>query len=942
MPPKKPSLYDLDKTHVAFALAAVLLTIGLVWMVLQDSSREWKGWQRKFMSYVRERSATDLVAANKNVNQNEFNKLKAELEQAQMAVGDHQKDIQKSQKELEQINTRQVVIKTTYQDLKQFQDSDRFYYEEHIHHHETDKAKPYEKALDDRKIKIADWKNKLDAIEAEQQTKLAEMMQWTGKVKDLEREIAKLERDVTLVEVKIKKNTPTLAKDILNAPMLDFMQPSLQIQQIVVEKLQDDYYFAKAQKVDRCITCHLGIDQKGFENAPQPFKSHPNLDLFLSSNAPHKMEEFGCTTCHGGSGQSVSFNTAAHTPKTKEQGDAWREKYGWKPLDYWADKMVPLNHIESSCAKCHSGTVEVPQAPKLNEGRRLAAEYGCFGCHKVEAALAVERWKAGPSLMHVQSKLDSDWIVRWLHNPKEFRHSTKMPQIFDVENTSDPESLDKNTAAIAGIAAYLMKNSDAVAIAEAPKTGNAEKGKKRIEEVGCLGCHTVGTLNANHHGPELIGMGSKVKADWLFDWVKNPKHFSPGTRMPSLRLSDEEAADITAFLLSDHNEKFEAARAPYVKPEVVSSMTLEFLSSGMRHEDAEKKITEMSAEEQLEFLGSKMIAHQGCYGCHDIKGFESAKPIGTELTYEGSKDLSKFDFGFANISRTKQDWIAQKIRAPRSYDQGKVKAYFEKLKMPHFGFTEEQTDALTTFVLSLQKTDIPMEMQKNLTDAEKATESGRLIVQKLNCQGCHTVDGVDGRVRAMMTDPGAMPPVLNGEGKKVKEPWLYHFLNEPVTIRPWLTYRMPTFEFQDSDLNSVISYFNNLSDVPVGFVSQEKPATTPEMLKQGQSLFEQLQCIKCHKANPEPGLSASFLAPDLTMTKDRIRPSWVLDWLKDPSAVQDGTMMPGFWPDGYSALPDILEGDAAKQIQAIRDYLMVYSPAATAADTKPVVPASKV
>jgi len=939
MPPKKPSLYNLDKTNVAFALAAVLLTVGLVWMILQDSSREWKGWQRKFMSYVREKSAAELVIANKNINQNEYTKLKTALEQAQAAVQTHQKSIQKSQKELDQIDTRQTVTKTTYQDLKQFQDSDRFYYEEHIHHHESEKAEPYKKALAERAVKIKEWKVKLEAVEAEQLAKQAEITQWTGKVKDLEREISKLERDTGLLETKIKKNTPTLAKDILNAPMLDFMQPTLQVQQIVVEKLQDDYYFAKAQKVDRCITCHLGIDQKGFENAPPPFKSHPNLDLFLSSNAPHKMEEFGCTTCHGGSGQSVSFNTAAHTPKNNEQAEAWRKKYGWKPLEFWADKMLPLNHVEASCVKCHSGTVEVPQAPKLNEGRRLATEYGCFGCHKVEG---MERWKAGPSLTNIQTKLDSDWIVRWLHNPKEFRHSTKMPQVFNVENTSDPESLDKNSAAIAGIAAYLMKNSDTVAIPAAPKAGNAEKGKKRIEEVGCLGCHTVGALNSNHHGPELTGMGSKVKADWLFDWLKNPKHFSPGTRMPSLRLSDEDAADITAFLLSDRNEKFETARAPYVKPEVVSSMTLEFLSSSMRYEDAEKKLGGMSAEEQLEFLGSKMIAHQGCYGCHDIKGFEDAKPIGTELTYEGSKDLSKFDFGFINIPRTKQDWIAQKLRAPRSYDHGKVKDYFEKLKMPHFGFTDEQADALTTFVLSLQKSDIPMEMRKNLTDAEQATESGRLLVEKLNCQGCHTMDGVEGRVRTMMSDPGAMPPVLDGEGKKVKEAWLYHFLKEPMTIRPWLTYRMPSFDFNHDELNAVISYFNHLSAVPVDFVDHEMPATTPAMLKHGQELFDQLQCIKCHKANPEPGLSASFLAPDLTMAKDRLRPSWVLDWLKDPPALQEGTMMPGFWPDGYSALPDILEGDAPKQIQAIRDYLTVYTPEAPKADdTKPVAAASK-
>ncbi len=923
MPPKKPSLYSLDKTTVAFALASVILVIGLVWMVLQDSTREWKGWQRKFMTYMHEKSVAERDQTLKAVNQGELKRLQTELDQAKAVVKERQKDIRKAQKELDIINTRQIKIKTSYQNLKQFQDSDRYYYEEDEEHHEKEKAEPYAKAMEARAKEIAEWKNKLEDVEAEQAAKQSEINQWTGKVTELEREKARLERDVTTVETKIKNFTPTLAKEILNAPMLDFIHPTLQVQQIVVEKLQDDYYFAKAQKVDRCITCHLGIDQKGLEDAPQPFRTHPNLDLYLSSNSPHKMEEFGCTTCHGGSGQSVSFTTAAHTPRSPAQAAEWHKKYGWESLDYWADKMLPLNHVEASCAKCHTGAVEVPQAPQLNEGRRLAAEFGCFGCHKVEG---VERWKVGPDLQHIQSKLDADWIVRWLHNPKEFRHSTKMPQIFDVENTSDPESLDKNAAAIAGIAAYLMKHSDPIALTAPSAAGDSEKGKKLVEEIGCLGCHTSQGFSANHHGPELTGMGSKVKTDWLFSWLKDPKHYSPGTRMPNLRLSDQEAADITAFLMSDRNEKFEGIRAPYVKPEVVSSMTVEFLSSTMRHEDAEKKLTEMSPEDQLEFIGSKMIAHQGCFGCHDIKGFEDAKPIGVELTYEGSKDLSKFDFGFVNVPRTKQDWIAQKIRNPRGYDHGKVKPYFEKLKMPHFGFTDEQANALATFVLSLQKADIPMDMRKTLTETEKETETGRLIVQKMNCQGCHTVDGVDGRVRAMMTDAGAMPPVLTGEGKKVKEAWLYHFLKAPVTIRPWLHYRMPTFEFHDKDLTSLVSYFNHLSDVPARYVADELPQTTPEMLKEGKNLFEQLQCIKCHKSNPEPGLSASFLAPDLVMAKNRLRPDWILDWLKDPQAVQEGTMMPAFWPEGASPLPDVLEGSADKQVQAVRDYLMAFHP----------------
>jgi hypothetical protein len=62
------------------------------------------------------------------------------------------------------------------------------------------------------------------------------------------------------------------------------------------------------------------------------------------------------------------------------------------------------------------------------------------------------------------------------------------------------------------------------------------------------------------------------------------------------------------------------------------------------------------------------------------------------------------------------------------------------------------------------------------------------------------------------------------------------------------------------------------------------------------------------------------------MSKNRLRPEWVIDWLKDPQVVQPGTMMPTFFAEGQSPVTDVLGGDADKQIRAIRDYLMVFTP----------------
>ncbi len=70
--------------------------------------------------------------------------------------------------------------------------------------------------------------------------------------------------------------------------------------------------------MDRCQTCHLAIDKKGYEKYPQPFTTHPDLATYLGGSSPHPIDKTGCTVCHEGMGQSVSFRDAAHMPQQRE------------------------------------------------------------------------------------------------------------------------------------------------------------------------------------------------------------------------------------------------------------------------------------------------------------------------------------------------------------------------------------------------------------------------------------------------------------------------------------------------------------------------------------------------------------------------------------------------------------------------------------------------
>jgi len=925
MAKKSPQLYSISKTFVWFAIVSFALLGSLVAIVVTDYSREWKTWQKKFVQLKIQKGQKELGAAAAKLDKAKLETLKKQQASAETAFNAHKKDFEILRKGLEGLDARLTKAMAHYQDLKQFQDSYKYFYEEYARHHDNRTA-AYDKKLKAIGPRVVEAKRAVEKLENEKEGKTAQLEEYQAKQKTLQKQADELVDGYARIEARLKTLKPSLAKDVLNAPMLDFLAPTLKVQQIVLDDLYDDYHFAKTQKVDRCITCHLGIDQKGFEDAPQPFKTHPKLELYLGASSAHPVEKFGCTVCHSGSGHSVSFKDSAHTPRNESQAKEWEKKYQWRELEKWEAKMLPAQYIQAACAKCHHGAVEVPQADKLNRGRKIAETQGCFNCHKIQGFEG--RWQVGPALENVGSKLEQDWMLRWLHDPTAFRPSTKMPRIFHLSNTSAPDDVDKDDAAIAGIVAYLIKNSGAVALNAPPVQGEIARGEKLVKDLGCLGCHSAAGVKAGDFAPELSGLGSKVRADWLYTWLKNPKHYSPHTRMPDLRLSDQEAADITAYLISLRNEGFEKRPLPPVKPQVVDDMILASLQGTLRRSEAETALAAMGTEEKMLYLGKKAIAHQGCFSCHAIKGFDAMKPIGADLSNEGRKDIHQLDFGFTSIERSRHAFIEQKFKDPRIFDQGKLKDYYDKLRMPQFRFDDEEMEALTTFVLSLTEEQIPLGMQKRLDLNERQIEKGRLLTAKLNCTGCHTLDGKEGLLRQMAEDPGAAPPTLDGEGAKTQEKWLHAFLHHPSTIRPWLSTRMPTFHFNEEELTTLVEYFTYLAHEDISYKGLDLPPTSPEKLAAGKELFEKLQCIKCHQVNASSSaMGVSFLAPDLTLTKQRLKPDWAEEWIKDPQALQPGTMMPAFFPDGETPVPDILGGKAQEQIQAIRDYLYTYETA---------------
>jgi mono/diheme cytochrome c family protein len=453
-----------------------------------------------------------------------------------------------------------------------------------------------------------------------------------------------------------------------------------------------------------------------------------------------------------------------------------------------------------------------------------------------------------------------------------------------------------------------------------------------VKEIGCQGCHVVGEGKRDEIGPRrtfgqpLENIGNKTSYEWIYNWVRDPKHYSPDTYMPNLRLTDSQVADVATYLSGLKGGGGDAPKAT-ADQKAVDDVLLDYLKNVMPFADAKAQLAKWNPEQKQVELGQRAISRYGCFSCHDIKGFEKAQPIGTDLSEEGTKLVTRLDFAFINdIPHTsKIGWFRTKLHDPRLFDKGRVLLPLEKLRMPNFDFSDVEMDRLVTAIMSFQREIQPPAAFPARTARYDYEVAGRTLVHRRNCVGCHIIEGDGGDFVKLVADPSLGPPMLTPEGARVQSDWLYAFLRGPITIRPWLDVRMPTFGLDDPSLNGVIRYFGAVSNSIGPFQTHELKAANTGDDAAGKQLFELLKCQQCHVLGTIPkDQPTSNLAPDLRMSSERLNPDWIIAWLKKPSDILPGTRMPAFWPDYPKSFYPQLGGNSDAQIQAIRDHLLTF------------------
>lgn len=231
-------------------------------------------------------------------------------------------------------------------------------------------------------------------------------------------------------------------------------------------------YLPQLDRIDRCVTCHIGVDDPKQFDAEQPLRTHSGDVL-----AQHPVDKFGCTVCHDG--QPLA------TQKDAAHGD----------VKHWPQPLLRGERVYTSCSRCHY-------------------ENDLYGAED-------DLYSGGGSLT--------------------------------------PLTAHELDAAVPGAASIA-------------------RGKQLVLESGCLGCHAYrgrgGTL-----GPDITYIGDKDKhgfdfkhitgehtpEQWLIEHFKEPQKVSPGSLMPDMGVTDEQAHDLAHFMMSLHHKNMPAAYTPVPK-----------------------------------------------------------------------------------------------------------------------------------------------------------------------------------------------------------------------------------------------------------------------------------------------------------------------------------------------------------------------------------------
>ncbi len=614
---------------------------------------------------------------------------------------------------------------------------------------------------------------------------------------------------------------------------------------------------------DLCISCHLGIDNPAFTDAPQPFRTHPGKLL-----TQHPVKEFGCTVCHHGSGSGLSRNVAHGRDNP------------------YANPLIPREYMQSTCLGCHETSYELEGAEKLEAGRLAFQKYACYACH--EAAGFENLPKFAPPQRDFEKKIrDTRWLISWLRNPRAMHAGTIMPDF----KLSDEEIRD--------MTGFLLSLETEKEYPDIDLSGaSANDGKKAFTELGCKACHSEIKEEGSfrRHVPNLADAGLKLKPEWTLVELNDPKSINPDARIPKLDITEKDAQNIIAYLTTLN-----------ANSDIVNAETLKLEGASLEN-------------------GKKAVEHFGCYGCHSIEGFEEAKIPSVSVAETAKKKLEELSFGNATIERTKWNWIAATTETPRlfateetplkmpvyAFDEGEVESlttfYLNnyRLELPERylrkAIREQQWGQAGEWLIT----------ERNCRGCHMFEEGAKPRIEdfiELKTYVPPRLVGEGEKVQPTwatkyLEKPEPMRPWLN-----MRMP-VFHLAEDQ--IRDLLRYfSVKAASPENADL---------------AYIMPVRKEDIPQIeLDMGEYRLRFDKCMQCHPVSIDGGLPEDVKIEDLSinlmLSKERLRFEWIKNFMKNPDRYAGaGTKMPYVYYEP-SGVPKV--SDADMWIDYVATYLMI-------------------
>jgi cytochrome c551/c552 len=461
-------------------------------------------------------------------------------------------------------------------------------------------------------------------------------------------------------------------------------------------------------------------------------------------------------------------------------------------------------------------------------GKQLLESRGCVACHSIgEGANSVGGTFAA-NLSRVGEKDNYDYLVRWVHNPRQrtrpycsfekrdlgpedyAKHN--LPFVFDEQHSRCPNddhemvvqqptvmpSLRLSPEDARDVASYLitLKHSDA----SYPSAGfmddpqQAAKGKELVRHYGCAGCHEIsGFEDEGRIGTELTNEGSKPieRLDFAL-WTEDAKRGVLPNGKPSPRgvwfdpkgffeqkLQDPAIYDQGKY----HANPNDALRMP--KPNLQSNDEMEALVTmllGSTDPTLPPEYMYKPADRRRYIQdGWWIVTKYNCIGCHQVDVGQRSV-LQTVPFYQGENKANLPPVLTTEGARVNPEWLRQFLANPSlsttDTNRNGVRQYLQ-VRMPTFYLSNDEIRKLVLFFAALSAQPepfIPPQIAP-LSDAERAMARSLFTSPAAPCLKCHMTGNAD-------HDKNASAPNFLLAHERLQPAWTERWITDPAKIIP--------------------------------------------------------------------------------------------------------------------------------------------------------------